>query len=70
MPHLTIYSDLKISKQRRRHVVATDDNTVERWYGTITEALQACLDLEENNITIEDDMGKYQVLITKIDDGE
>ncbi len=69
MTKLTIYTDLKISKQRRRHVVATDDNLIERWHESVTGALETVLDLGHTVCTIEDEGGKYEVQIVKVDAG-
>ncbi len=67
MDNLTIYSDLRISKQRRRHVIANDTNQIERWAETITKAFQICLDLGHTKVNVEDEFGRFEVEIIKID---
>ena len=47
-----LVSDVKIGKNRRRHVLKETPDTEDVWFETIAEAFEYILDRDENEVTV------------------
>lgn len=61
-----IYSDLLVSKRKRRHVLVEENDQVESWHGTLGSAFAHALDKGVVEVTLIDEAGSFRLRFEKV----
>lgn len=61
-----IYSDLLVSKRKRRHVLVEESDQVESWHETLGSAFAHALDNGVAEVTLVDEAGYFNLSFTKV----
>lgn len=61
-----LVSDVKIGKNRRRHVLKATKDTEDAWFETIAEAFEYILDLDQNTVTVLGGRWRYELTLKRL----
>lgn len=69
MGFLKLLTDVRIAKNRRRHILVTPDDKDVTWHETVAGAIEAALDQGFDRLLLVGDVCSYELKVTRLPDG-